>query len=141
MRTAPGAGPGAGKRSTSSRPGAFMTAARTVELMSLERYSFSVQLPVMIQVGGHQPPPARTRHPVEVVEVVTRAGGDGMVATRDQDDVAVPHLDRLVQRAIVGVDELHRKPFLPRHPVVVRLLQISLVRQVVRVVLMRWIAR
>src|SRR6195256_6528139 len=141
MSSAPGAGSGIGNRSTSSRPGAFRTAARTVELMTLERYSFSVQLPAMGGVGGHQPAPARTRHHVEVVEVVAGAGGDRMVAARDQDDVSVAHLDRLVQQVVVGVDELHGEPFRPRHAVVVRLLEVGLSWRVVSVVLVGWIAR
>ena len=35
---------------------------------------------------------------------MARPGGDRVVAARDEDDVAVAHRDRLVERAVVGDD-------------------------------------
>src|SRR2546421_4496540 len=108
IRTVPRSGSGSGKRLTSRCPGAVITAARTVPLTRLERYSFSelsrpclVHLPAVIGVGRDQPAARRAGHHVQVVQVVAGSRGDGVVATRDQDDVAVADLDRFVQRAVV----------------------------------------
>src|SRR5437868_969253 len=75
ISTAPGSGSGSGKRRTSRFPGAVITAARTVPLTALERYS-KLELPAVVGVGRHQPAPARTGHDVQVVEVVARPRRD-----------------------------------------------------------------
>src|SRR5438094_4440366 len=100
----------------------------------------SIKLPAVVGVGRDQPAPDRPGHHVQVVEVVPGSRGDGVIAARHQDDVAVADLDRLVQRAVVGVDELHGEPLGPRRAVVVGLLKVGLARRVVGVVLVRRVA-
>src|SRR5207244_11202868 len=97
---------------------------RTVRLTGLERYRISVELPAMVGVGGHQPAAGRAGHHVQVVKVVARACRHGVIATRYEHDVAIADLDRLVERPVVRVHELHGEPLWPRRPVVVRLLEI-----------------
>src|SRR2546428_10024720 len=137
ITTAPGAGSGSGNRLTSRCPGAVITAARTVPLTRLERYRISVELPAMVGVGRDQPAARGTGHHVQIVEVVTRTCGHGVVATRDQDDIAVADLDRFVHGAVIRVDELHGEALGSREPVVLRLLDVGLARRGVRAVLVR----
>src|SRR5579872_1128889 len=124
IRTAPGAGSGRGKRSTSSRPGAFITAARTLPLTRLERFRIStrgLELPSVVGVGCGQPPASRAGHHVQVVQVVAGAGGHRVVAARHEHDIPIAHLDRLVERTVVRVDELYGETVGARQPVVVGL--------------------
>src|ERR1700681_933449 len=99
--TAPASGSGRGKRWTSRRPGACITAARTVALIGLdslrisflepragelERYRiFGLQLPAVVGIGGHEPAPVWTGHDIEVVKVVTRTCHHRVVAPRDKN--------------------------------------------------------
>src|SRR5256885_10037064 len=95
----------------------------------------------MVGVGRDQPAAPWTRHHVQVVEVVAGTRGHGVIAARDKYDVAVADLDRFVQGAVVGVDELNCETLGSREPVVVRLLEVGLTRRVVGVVLVRRGAR
>ena len=53
-----------------------------------------------VGVDGDPPLAGRAGHDVQVVQVVAGAGGDRVVAARDEDDVAVAGCECLVERAV-----------------------------------------
>src|SRR5689334_10030688 len=81
------------------------------------------------------------RHHVEVIRFVPVRHDDRMVAARNHDDVVILDGERLVERAIVGVDALERKALRRIQAMVVRFLERAFLWQVVGIVLMRRIAR
>src|SRR5581483_3091352 len=87
------------------------------------------------------PAPHRPGHHVEIIEIVAVRRAHGMVPARHQHDISVLHTDRLIDAAVIGVDALEREALRRVETVVVRLLELSLRRRHIGVVLVRRVAR
>src|SRR5918995_492188 len=101
----------------------------------------STQKPLVVGVVLHLPLAHRSRHYVQVVEVVAWRRGDGVVASGHKHGVVVPDSQRLVERAVLRVDLLDGEALYRLDLVVVGLFQVTLVREGVLVVLVRRVAR
>src|SRR5215218_4811962 len=110
-------------------------------LYSIRLTSSLADQPLVVGIVLYLPLAHRSCHHVEVVEVVTRGRRDHVVALRDEHHITVAKRQRLVERAVFGIDPLQREALFRLDAMVVRLLQIPLARGVFRVVLVWRIAR
>ena len=97
--------------------------------------------PLDLGGGDEAPVAARAGHDVEVVHLEAVGRAAGMVAARDEGDVAVADRHGLVEEAVVGVDALDAEAVLRVQAVVVGLLEVGDPREVVLVVAVRGIGR
>src|SRR3712207_9136163 len=89
----------------------------------------------------YPPLPHGSCHNVEVVEIVARRRRDHVVPLGYEHNITVVERERLVERAVFGIDPLQSETLLWSDLMVVSLLQVSLSRWVIPVVFVRRVAR
>src|SRR2546430_2275766 len=110
---------------------------RATSVMRSSRLRF--EHPLVHRIVLEMPFARRSRHHVEVIRIVTVGHDDRVVAARHHHDVVILDRKRLVERAIVGVHALEREALRRIEAMVVGFFQKAFDRQIVGVVLVRWV--
>src|SRR5918994_6118714 len=133
--------PSAFSRDMSARPADLEEFPAREASVSHSLHPSLAEQPLVVGVVLDLPLAYRSCHDVEVVQVVAWRRRDHVVTLRHEHHIAVMERQGLVERAVFGIDSLQREAFVWTDLMVVRLLQVSLVRWVIPVVFVRRVAR
>ena len=88
----------------------FMNLIRISVVASVRCFRVGLQgEPGMLGIVAKNPITFRTRHDIQVVQVITVSCADGMIAPGHQDHIAVVHANRFVEITLIGVHTLESK--------------------------------